>query len=210
MAKKDKAKKGKDKSGTKLQPAGLISAAIIVLLLIAGVGFLVFGLIQSTSNGGDTTEDAVATEEQADSEEDASEEGTSEDDTDGTDETQEGADVDSETGSDTAEGGESDSDSDTDTETDADSTADQGDRINKYPETSTTYSRGNDYQFGDITGDTYETERGDTLWQIAEGKYGSGYAWVDINRANGGFALLPDGTPVNLPVGYQLELPNLE
>jgi len=35
-----------------------------------------------------------------------------------------------------------------------------------------------------ITGTTYTVVRGDTLWDIAERAYGSGYKWVDIARAN--------------------------
>jgi len=77
-----------------------------------------------------------------------------------------------------------------------------------YSSTNSTYRRGNDYKFGDITGDRYVVRKGDTLWQIAEGKYGAGGAWVEINRANGGFPLLRSGQPVNIPVGYNLVLPS--
>ncbi|MFW5702742.1 MAG: LysM peptidoglycan-binding domain-containing protein, partial [Candidatus Dojkabacteria bacterium] len=80
----------------------------------------------------------------------------------------------------------------------------------RFERTDVSYSRGNDYSFGDISGNTYTIKRGDTLWQIAEGRYGSGLAWTEINEANGGFKLLPNGTPVFLRVGEQITLPDLE
>lgn len=77
----------------------------------------------------------------------------------------------------------------------------------KYKATNTSYRRGNTYRPGSITGSSYIVKKGDTLWQIAQGRYGSGYAWVEINKANGGFPALKNGKPVNIPVGYELKFP---
>jgi|GEM_PF-7072032 len=82
-------------------------------------------------------------------------------------------------------------------------------KTTKYASTDTMYKYGNDYKFGDIKGTKYTVKKGDTLWQIAEARYGSGYAWSDINKANGTFKNLPNGNPVNIPVGYELTLPEL-
>jgi hypothetical protein len=55
--------------------------------------------------------------------------------------------------------------------------------------------RATDYEKGDIGIGEYEVKQGDTLWEIAEAVYGSGFLWtkiLDSNHSNIGF--LPDGT----------------
>lgn len=41
-----------------------------------------------------------------------------------------------------------------------------------------------DYKFGDIFAEKYEIQFGDTLWEIAEAKYGDGFRWDEIYNAN--------------------------
>jgi nucleoid-associated protein YgaU len=43
--------------------------------------------------------------------------------------------------------------------------------------------------------------KGETLWSIAEGSYGSGYNWVDIKKAN-------NLTTDNIEIGQKLIIPN--
>ena len=56
--------------------------------------------------------------------------------------------------------------------------------------------------------DSYTVQSGDTLWEIAEGRYGSGFEWhkiLDANKDKVGF--LPDGTQALIKVGDVLNLP---
>lgn len=55
-----------------------------------------------------------------------------------------------------------------------------------------------------ISGNTYTIQQGDTLWNIAEKKYNSGYNWIDIQKANN------LTNPDILFVGTKLTLPNVE
>lgn len=186
----------------------LILAGIIVVLLLAGIGFLVYGLVQSiNTNGDDGDTDVVVIDDEDEENDDTNENGegdeTSEDD---------GADDNGDSEGDNQEDSEETSDEegrvdDENSETNGEDVL--GARTEKYPVTSTVYRRGNDYQFGDITGSTYTIREGDTLWQIAEARYGSGYAWVDINEANNHFPLLKTGEPVLLLVGDEIVLPQL-
>ncbi|MEA2020717.1 MAG: LysM peptidoglycan-binding domain-containing protein [Patescibacteria group bacterium] len=66
----------------------------------------------------------------------------------------------------------------------------------------------NDYKEGDITGDEYTVQAGDTLWEIAEARYGSGFEWTKIRDANSDqIGTLPDGTQALIEVGQTLTLP---
>ncbi len=61
------------------------------------------------------------------------------------------------------------------------------------------------YNPGDITGNTHLVIRGDTLWEISEGKYGEGKQWkkiADINKVG----YLQNGNPLIIP-GTNLQLP---
>lgn len=61
------------------------------------------------------------------------------------------------------------------------------------------------YKPGDITGSTHLVVRGDTLWEISEGKYGEGKQWkkiADINKVG----YLRNGNPLIIP-GTNLQLP---
>lgn len=55
---------------------------------------------------------------------------------------------------------------------------------------------------------SYEVQKGDTLWEIARGKYGSGSAWHKILTANKDkIGRLPNGSPALIRPGQKLVLP---
>lgn len=65
----------------------------------------------------------------------------------------------------------------------------------------------NDYNQGDITGDTYTVKEGDTLWEISEAVYGNGADWVkllDANSADVGY--LPNGQQALIVPGQVLNI----
>lgn len=75
---------------------------------------------------------------------------------------------------------------------------------------STTYSywEANDYTQGDISGNTYEVTSGDTLWEIAEARYGNGADWTKILDANSdSIGYLPSGQQALIVPGQVLVLP---
>lgn len=66
----------------------------------------------------------------------------------------------------------------------------------------------NDYQKGDIKGETYKVVEGDTLWEIAEAVYGNGSEWGRILEANkDSIGFLPNGTQALIMSGQVLNLP---
>ena len=68
--------------------------------------------------------------------------------------------------------------------------------------------KANDYQKGDITGSSHIVIKGDTLWEISEGKYGEGKEWMKIKNANSTVVgTLRNGNPLIIP-GQNLSLPN--
>lgn len=55
---------------------------------------------------------------------------------------------------------------------------------------------------------TYEVQKGDTLWEIAKGKYGTGSAWNKILAANKDqIGRLPNGSQALIRPGQKLVLP---
>lgn len=65
-----------------------------------------------------------------------------------------------------------------------------------------------DYKEGDVSGETYTVKSGDTLWEIAEARYGSGFEWTKILEANKDkVGFLPNGTQALIEVGAELTLP---
>lgn len=66
-----------------------------------------------------------------------------------------------------------------------------------------------DYKQGDISGTNYTVKDGDTLWEIAEAKYGNGAEWTRILEANSAnIEFLPNGQQALIEVGQTLILPN--
>jgi len=60
-----------------------------------------------------------------------------------------------------------------------------------------------------ISGDSYTVESGDTLWEIAEARYGSGFEWVKILEANkDSIGFLPNGSQALIVPGQTLVLPS--
>jgi len=58
---------------------------------------------------------------------------------------------------------------------------------------------------GQITGNTYVVQRGDTLWDVAQRAYGNGFEWTRINDANQ-IGRLPNGNPL-IHAGNVLVIP---
>ena len=59
-----------------------------------------------------------------------------------------------------------------------------------------------------VTEDSYTVQSGDTLWEIAEARYGTGFDWdkiLEANKENIGF--LPNGSQALIEVGQVLVLP---
>ncbi len=66
----------------------------------------------------------------------------------------------------------------------------------------------NDYKSGDISGSSYTVKGGDTLWEIAEARYGNGGDWVKILNANSSsIGFLPNGSHALIVTGQTLVLP---
>lgn len=171
-------------------------AALVILLLLAGIGFLIFGLVQSVGNDDNDGDNKTETSDNSgnDDSEDKDDEGSVNGD----------AVNDSDNG-DNDDNSPGNSDKSGSTGNSGMSSANAG----RFPRTNDSYRRGNDYKFGDIKGNRYTVKSGDTLWQIAEARYGSGYAWTEINKANGKFRNLPNGKPVLIRTGQTIILPEL-
>lgn len=68
----------------------------------------------------------------------------------------------------------------------------------------------NDLFYGEIIEDTYEVQYQDTLWEIAEAKYGSGFEWERIRSTNDpDIGYLPNGSQALIFPGQRLSLPPL-
>ncbi|MEK7595533.1 MAG: LysM peptidoglycan-binding domain-containing protein [Patescibacteria group bacterium] len=66
----------------------------------------------------------------------------------------------------------------------------------------------NDYKQGDVKEASYKVRSGDTLWELAEAKYGDGGQWVKIRDANkGSIGFLPNGSQALIEIGQILVLP---
>ncbi|OGC58580.1 hypothetical protein A3A70_02210 [candidate division WWE3 bacterium RIFCSPLOWO2_01_FULL_42_11] len=60
-----------------------------------------------------------------------------------------------------------------------------------------------------ITVASYQVQTGDTLWEIAEARYGSGYEWTKILSANiNNVGFLQNGSQALIAPGQSLVLPN--
>lgn len=66
----------------------------------------------------------------------------------------------------------------------------------------------NDLTPNSISGDKYSVQFGDTLWEIAEARYGSGFEWGQILEANkDNIGVLPNGSQALIEVGQTIVLP---
>ncbi len=64
------------------------------------------------------------------------------------------------------------------------------------------------YSKGDIVSKTYVVQKGDTLWQIAKGYYGSGFQWKKILNANSSkIGFLPNGEQALILPNQVLTIP---
>ena len=65
-----------------------------------------------------------------------------------------------------------------------------------------------DYKPGDITGNSHTVKCGDTLWELAEAKYGEGFQWTKILEANSSdIGYLPNGEQALIMPGQVLTIP---
>jgi len=75
------------------------------------------------------------------------------------------------------------------------------------PEVVTSVWVATNYSSGDITGSSWTVNRGDTLWEIAEARYGSGSEWTKILEANkDSIGFLANGSQALIEVGQTLVL----
>lgn len=65
-----------------------------------------------------------------------------------------------------------------------------------------------DHEPDSISNGSYTVQEGDTLWEIAEARYGSGFDWGKILEANkDSVGFLPNGSQALIEVGQTLVLP---
>lgn len=212
---------------------GLIGAVFVLILLagaVWGVGKIISKIRES---GDDQNEETVAEEqdqeEQADDstsgdEENAEGETTDESTTsqeEGTNDTAEQETAEQETEEQETEEQET-AEQETEGDIDGDGASDQGeqqegsdDSTKTEDQTGETTGGGavgrwvaNNYKYGDIEGSSYTVVRGDTLWEIAEARYGSGFEWHKIQDANfDAIRYLPNGSKALIVPGQVLTLP---
>jgi nucleoid-associated protein YgaU len=200
-----KAKSSTQEEKTALGPSvvlGLVGAVFVLLFLAAGI-WGVGKIISKVKESGDTSEEEQKTEETTEGEtteeETASEETTTntseENETQGT--VDEGA-----TTEQKSEGTETSSQ-----EEEKKGTTSQGSQATETKSTGGKWIA-NNYKPGDIKGGTYTVVRGDTLWEIAEARYGSGFQWGKIRDANlSKIGFLPNGSRALIFPGQVLTLP---
>lgn len=187
---------------------GLVGA-IVVLLVLAGAIWGIGKLISNIrEDGGDedsedqtVAEDVEETEDEAPDEDgEISDEAASEEAEDGDSEDQEEP-SEEETEDETSEPSEEEESEDEDSE--------------ETPEEEEQQPSGvvgawvvNNYKKGEINGDKYTVIWGDTLWEIAEARYGNGFEWKDIQSANAHIVgRLPNGSMALILPGQVLTLP---
>jgi len=209
---------------------GLVGAVVVLLLLGAGI-WGVGKIISKIRESGEEEEETVAEEISEDSEEDQEGEEEGDDSEEGEGETEEG-DIDGDAVVD-EDGEESESDSDTEEEgeqedqeevpeedgSEEEEKEEKEEEEEEEKEESTEESEeeglvanikwmANNYAEGDITGDSYTVIWGDTLWEIAEARYGSGFEWGEIRDANlDKVGYLPNGSRALIIPGQVLKLP---
>lgn len=186
------AKKENTQEDASIHPSvvmGLVGAVVVLLILaggIWGVGKIISKVRESRNN----TQDEQATEQQESTEGEQNSQGEADqENTQGSEENTE-----QEEAENTEQGTAQTQSSQTET-----TTASQSQGLKWVA---------NDYKKGDISGSTYTVVRGDTLWEIAEAKYGSGFEWTKIKDANlSKIGFLPDGSRALIFPGQVLVLP---
>lgn len=163
---------------------GLVGAVVVLLLLAGGI-WGVGKIISKIREGNEDQEEEQVAESEEDTEdtegEGSEEDSASQEENEGNPEEEEIRD-------------------------DGEETEDEG--INGDAVFQTAVWIANDYGSGDIKGDTYTVVLGDTLWEIAEARYGSGFEWKKIRDANvSKIGKLPDGSIALIFPGQVLNLP---
>lgn len=191
---------------------GLVGAVVVLLLLagaIWGVGKIISKIRE---NGDDTKEEQVVAEED-------NQDGEVTEDTESPEKSDEG-DINGDGATDEgSEEGESVDEGDTNPEeesedsSDSSDTTEEGDSSGEEGESTPSGSFvgkwiATDYQTGDIAGDKHTVVWGDTLWEISEARYGSGFEWGKIRDANFDIiGYLPNGSHALIIPGQVLTLP---
>lgn len=189
---------------------GLVGAVVVLLLLGAGI-WGVGKIISKIRESGEDEEEQVAEEvtdeeegeeaEGEESEEEGEAEGEGEINGDAVTDEEEESESDSE--SEEAEQQEDQEETPEEEEAEEDEEEENGEGI-----VAATAWVANNYKDGDITGDSYTIVWGDTLWEIAEARYGSGFEWGKIRDANlDKIGYLPNGSRALIFPGQVLKLP---
>lgn len=195
---------------------GLVGAVVVLLLLgagIWGVGKIISKIRDSRE---DTNKEQVASEEGLDN----SEEGELNGDavTDEADEVREGeGEVTTEEVVDNEDAGETEEVEETEEDSGETAEEENEESQEENEEAENGSANGgivdaiwvvNDYKNGDIKGDSYTIIRGDTLWEIAEARYGSGFEWGKIRDVNlDKVGVLPNGSRALIIPGQVFDLP---
>lgn len=189
---------------------GLVGAVVVLLLLGAGI-WGVGKIISKIRESGEDEEEQVAEEvtEEEEGEEAEGEESEEEGEAEGEGE------INGDAVTDEEEESESDSESEeTEQQEDQEETPEEEEAEEDEEEengegiVAATAWVANNYKEGDITGDSYTIVWGDTLWEIAEARYGSGFEWGKIRDANlDKIGYLPNGSRALIFPGQVLKLP---
>jgi LysM repeat protein len=180
---------------------GLVGAVVVLVLLGAGIWGVSKIVSKVRESSDDEESETVAEEESEDGEEEDEGENEESEDGNGEEESDEGEDTQAE------ESEESDEENQ-----EEESQEEENSEEESSEEESSSSAMGkwvaNNYVEGDIGGDKYTVVRGDTLWEIAEARYGSGFEWKKIREANEdtvgyhesiGWAVIVPGQVLTLP-----------
>jgi nucleoid-associated protein YgaU len=178
---------------------GLVGAVVVLLLLgagIWGVGKIISKIRESKEEEEKEEEEVAEITEETETPE-TTEEAETEETTEG--------EVNGDAVTDEQEQGESQETTEETEETTEEETAVQEENIGGL---SNVVWVANNYVKGDVNGDTYTVVWGDTLWEISEGRYGSGFEWGKIKEANlDKIGYLPNGSQALIFPGQVLKLP---
>lgn len=207
--------KGKGEENQALGPSvvlGLVGAVVVLLLLGAGI-WGVSKIVSKIRDSRDDSQDEEVAEAEDSTEEDESSEGSESDegeDGEGDGETSDEGDGDIDGDGEATEpdsGTEEESSSEDEGEGSGEEGDDEEDTESGLSATGGPWVAIN-YKEGDIEGDSHTVVWGDTLWEIAEARYGSGFEWKKILNANLDLVgYLPNGSRALIIPGQVLTLP---